>query len=70
MSLPGGRANSAPILGREAEPSLFELSVAGRRSATFRTSELPEWSLSELVDERFRATEPVPLAEVHLTRHR
>jgi glycine dehydrogenase subunit 2 len=64
MSLPGGRANSAPILGREAEPSLFELSVAGRRSATFRTNDLPEWSIAELVPDAFRATEPVQLAEV------
>ncbi|MGD0082719.1 MAG: aminomethyl-transferring glycine dehydrogenase subunit GcvPB [Acidimicrobiales bacterium] len=64
MSAPGGRATSAPLLGRETEPSLFDFSVAGRRSASFRTSDLPEWSLAELVDERYLATEPVQLAEV------
>jgi glycine dehydrogenase subunit 2 len=64
MTLPGGRALSAPLMGRGAEPSLFELSVPGRRSATFRTNDLPEWPLDELVPEPFRASEPVPLAEV------
>jgi glycine dehydrogenase subunit 2 len=64
MSVPGGRAASAPLLGRATEPSLFELSEPGRRSASFRTSGLPEWSVEELVPEQFRATEPVPIPEV------
>jgi glycine dehydrogenase subunit 2 len=64
MSEPGGRATSAPLLGRAAEPSLFDLSSPGRRSATFRTNDLPEWSLEELVGEQYRAAGPVELAEV------
>jgi len=64
MSAPGGRAASAPLLGRETEPSLFELSVPGRRSASFRTTDLPEWSLEELVPDQFRATDLVGLPEV------
>ncbi len=64
MSAPGGRAASAPLMGRAAEPSLFDLSEPGRLSASFRTSGLPEWSLADLVPEEFRATEPVQLPEV------
>ncbi|MFZ0170163.1 MAG: aminomethyl-transferring glycine dehydrogenase subunit GcvPB [Acidimicrobiales bacterium] len=64
MSAAGGRATSAPLMGRASEPSLFELGEQGRRSASFRTNGLPEWSISELVPERFRAAEPVALAEV------
>jgi glycine dehydrogenase subunit 2 len=61
---PGGRALSAPLTGRGTEPLLFELSVEGRRAASFRTSELPEWSLDELVPEQFRRDEPLPIASV------
>ncbi len=60
----GGRARSAPLMGRAPEPSLFELSVKGRRSASFRTSGLPDWTLEELVPEAYRAPEPVELPEV------
>ena len=61
---PGGRATSAPLVGHEAEPTLFELAVAGRRSARFRTSGLPEWSAEELVPAGYLADEPVELPEV------
>jgi hypothetical protein len=39
---PGGKASSAPLLGRDAEPTLFELSHPGRRSWSFRTTGIPE----------------------------
>jgi glycine dehydrogenase subunit 2 len=61
---PGGRAWSAPLSGRATEPVLFELSVQGRRSASFRTSELPEWPLEELIPEQFRREEPLTIASV------
>jgi glycine dehydrogenase subunit 2 len=61
---PGGRANSAPLLGREEEPTLFELSHPGRRSWSFRTSEVPEIPLDELVPESHRRSEPVRLPEM------
>src|SRR5579872_7232138 len=60
----GGRARSAPLMGRAPEPTLFELSVKGRKAASFRTTGLPEWTLEELVPEEFRAAHPVELPEV------
>ena len=74
-SRPGGKAASAPLLGREEEPTLFELSVPGRASASFRTTGVPEWSAEELLPAEELRPEPPPLAEVserdlvaHLTR--
>jgi len=61
---PGGRATSAPLLGRHAEPTLFELSHPGRSGWSFRTSGVPELDLDELIPAAHRRTEPVPLAEV------
>jgi glycine dehydrogenase subunit 2 len=51
-------------MGRDAEPTLFELSSPGRRSATFRTTDLPEWAATELVPPAFLRAEPAPVAEV------
>ncbi|HXZ82946.1 MAG TPA: aminomethyl-transferring glycine dehydrogenase subunit GcvPB [Acidimicrobiales bacterium] len=75
QSSPGGRAASAPLLGRETEPTIFELSAPGRRAWSFRTTGLPEWSAEELVPAEHRRAVPVPLPEVserdlvsHLTR--
>ena len=62
--MPGGKATSAPLLGRESEPTLFELSHPGRRSWSFRTSGIPEVPLGELIPEAHRRDEPTPLAEV------
>src|SRR5579875_3347216 len=62
--LPGGRALSAPLLGDGTEPTLFELSVPGRKAASFRTSGLPEWAAEDLVPAEFLAGEPVEIAEV------
>ncbi len=45
----GGRASSAPLLGRDAEPTIFELSQPGRRSWQLRTTGVPEWGVEELV---------------------
>jgi glycine dehydrogenase subunit 2 len=60
----GGRASSIPLMGRDAEPSLFELSSAGRASASFRTTGLPEWSAEELVPTEHLRVEPTPVCEV------
>ena len=72
---PGGRAASAPLLGHDEEPTLFELSVPGRRSASFRATGVPEWSAEELIPAEELRPEPPALAEVserdlvaHLTR--
>ncbi|HVL26840.1 MAG TPA: aminomethyl-transferring glycine dehydrogenase subunit GcvPB, partial [Acidimicrobiales bacterium] len=60
----GGRAASIPLMGREAEPTLFELSVPGRRAATFRATGLPEWQAEELVPAQHLRAEAAPIAEV------
>ena len=60
----GGRASSAPMMGREAEPTLFELSQPGRRSWSLRTTGLPEWTPEELVPAPHLRAEPVEVAEV------
>ncbi|MGO9560464.1 MAG: aminomethyl-transferring glycine dehydrogenase subunit GcvPB [Acidimicrobiales bacterium] len=63
-ALPGGRARSAPLMGHETEPTLFEMSVSGRRASSFRTSSLPEWSAEELVPSELLAVSPVELPDV------
>ncbi len=72
---PGGRATSAPLMGKESEPTLFELSSPGRVSATFRSTGVPEWTAEELVAAAHLRTDPTPVAEVserdlvaHMTR--
>ena len=72
---PGGRATSAPVVGREHEPTVFEYSSPGRRAASFRTTGVPEWEASELVPAQYLRTEPLQLTEVserdlvaHVTR--
>ncbi len=61
---PGGRAASAPLLGRATEPTAFELSSPGRRAWSFRSSDLPEWEANELVPSEHLAPEPVALPEL------
>ncbi len=61
---PGGKASSAPLMGRDAEPTLFELSQPGRRACSFRTTGIPEADLDDLVPAAHRRVEPVPVAEV------
>jgi glycine dehydrogenase subunit 2 len=60
----GGRATSIPLMGRDDEPTLFELSVPGRRAWSFRTTDVPEWSADELVPAEHLAGAPAPVAEV------
>jgi glycine dehydrogenase subunit 2 len=59
---PGGRAASAPLLGHEEEPTIFDFSVPGRRSASFRTTEIPEWRAEELVPPSELRPEPPAVA--------
>jgi glycine dehydrogenase subunit 2 len=61
---PGGKATSAPLLGRATEPTLFELSHPGRASWSFRTSGIPEVPVEDLVPAAHRRESPVDLAEV------
>src|ERR1017187_3818985 len=72
---PGGRAASAPLLGHEVEPTIFEMSVPGRSAYQLRTTGIPATPLNELFGSDHLNSEVVPLAEVserdlvaHLTR--
>ena len=72
---PGGKASSAPLLGHDEEPTIFDFSVPGRRSASFRTTGVPEWSAEELLPTDELRPEPPELAEIserdlvgHVTR--
>ena len=65
LTAPGaGRAASLPLLGREAEPTIFELSSPGRRGFSFRETGVPEWDAEELVPAGHLAAAPLPLPEV------
>jgi glycine dehydrogenase subunit 2 len=59
-----GAARSIPLMGRDEEPTVFELSEAGRRAASFRTTDIPEWSAGELVPAEFLRDAPVAIAEI------
>ena len=61
---PGGRAASAPLLGHETEPTLFELSVAGRSSFQLRTTGVPRRDLIDLVGAEHVNPDVVAVAEV------
>ena len=60
----GGRASSAPLLGGDEEPTLFELSRPGRRAWQLPTTDVPEVPLADLVPADHRRDQPPPLAEV------
>lgn len=64
ITVSGGRAASAPLLGREEEPTLFELSEPGRRAWSLRCTGVPEWSPEELVPAEHLRLEPAELPEV------
>ncbi|HUR22298.1 MAG TPA: aminomethyl-transferring glycine dehydrogenase subunit GcvPB [Acidimicrobiales bacterium] len=71
----GGRASSAPLMGRNEEPTLFQLSSPGRTAANFRATGVPEWTAEDLVPAEYLRTAPAPIAEVserdlvaHMTR--
>jgi glycine dehydrogenase subunit 2 len=61
---PGGRASSAPLMGRDTEPTLFQLSRPGRSAWQLRTTGIPELGLDELVPPAHRREAPLELAEV------
>jgi len=64
MNVAGGKATSAPLMGRDAEPTLFDLSSPGRRAASFRATGVPEWAADELVAPEHLRVQPAPVAEV------
>jgi glycine dehydrogenase subunit 2 len=64
VTVAGGRASSAPLLGRDAEPTIFELSVDGRHAVQLRTTGVPATPLAALVPPEQLREEPVALPEV------
>jgi glycine dehydrogenase subunit 2 len=61
---PGGRAASAPLMGHESEPTLFEMSVPGRSAYQLRTTGVPALTLDEMVPTEHLNDEAVGVAEV------
>ncbi len=64
MAASGGRASSAPLVGRDNEPTIFELSRPGRASWQLPTTKVPETPLEALVAPEHRRAAPVDVAEV------
>ncbi|HUF32390.1 MAG TPA: aminomethyl-transferring glycine dehydrogenase subunit GcvPB [Acidimicrobiales bacterium] len=64
MAAPGGRATSIPLMGRDNEATIFELSVTGRAAWSFRDQDLPEWEAADLIPAEHLAPEPPLLPEV------
>lgn len=60
----GGHASSLPLSKCEEEPTLFEISHAGRSAASFRTTDIPEWSADELIPSTHLRDKPLDLADV------
>jgi glycine dehydrogenase subunit 2 len=60
----GGTAASAPLLGRAAEPTIFELSRPGRSAVQLPTTEIPPVAVDDLVPAEHRREAPVQVAEV------
>jgi glycine dehydrogenase subunit 2 len=72
---PAGKASSAPLLGHDEEPTIFDFSVPGRRAASFRATDIPEWTAEQLLPLEELRPAPPALAEVserdlvaHMTR--
>jgi glycine dehydrogenase subunit 2 len=61
---PGGRAASAPLLGHEVEPTIFEMSVPGRSAYQLRTTGIPATPLEQLFAADHLNPDVVALAEV------
>ncbi len=60
----GGRAASAPLMGHETEPTMFELSVPGRSAVQLRTTGLAERPMSEFLGPEHLRDTPVVLANL------
>jgi len=52
------------MMGGGEEPTIFDLSAQGRRSASFRSTDVPQWAADELVPPGELRAEPVALVEV------
>jgi glycine dehydrogenase subunit 2 len=64
MVAPGGRAASIPLMGREAEPTLFEISEPGRRAFQLRTTNVPNIGLEDMIPVDHINPHVIDIAEV------
>ncbi len=72
MSAAGGRAASAPLVGRESEPTMFELSSPGRSAAQLRATGIAPRALDAMIPAPHRRDDrlvTVDLAERDLVGH-
>lgn len=60
----GGDASSLPLMGKSAEPTIFELSAEGRTAFSLRTQEVPVRDPKETVPESLLREKVVELPEV------
>ncbi len=60
----GGKATSIPMMGGGPEPTIFELSVSGRRSGALRNNGVPLVDPASVIDTAYLRTEPLDLPEV------
>lgn len=60
----GGVASSSPLVGSDTEPTIFELSVPGRKSSSFRNSGVDLLDPASILESRFLRSEEVDLPEV------
>jgi glycine dehydrogenase subunit 2 len=51
-------------MGRDPEPTLFELSAPGRTAANLRRTDVPAWTAEELVPQAYLRSDPAAIAEV------
>ena len=63
-ALSGGRAASAPLMGHETEPTIFEMSVPGRSAYQLRTTGVPATAITELIPATHPNNDVVAIAEV------
>ncbi len=59
-----GSAKSAPLVGDDCEPTLFEFASPGRRAYSLRTTGIPEWTATELIPAEHLREDPLELTEV------
>lgn len=60
----GGRASSIPLMGGDSEPTIFEISVSGRRCGAIRDSGIESVDASDHLPLAYLRSEPVALPEV------
>lgn len=65
FDLPGGGvASSSPLVGSDTEPTIFELSVPGRKSSSFRNSGIDLLDPASILESKFLRSTDVELPEV------